>query len=222
MQATFELVPSVRFPSFLGSTVAPQSSNRQQPQERAYTVTGYFPSGESYSDTVVALSPIDARIRVIASLRYEEDGGDLSVSRVMDASTGKVVEDGPLDLPSESEALETLVFQLRGSIPSLASSGETGTLNAYLELFELLLSDAPHALDGIAAGEEGYAEEDLMMQFIDSSGADHTIVPAVALAALVQKSQELAWSPAAAQLAELAARARVAVSLSIIDALCEV
>lgn len=210
----------------------PMLTAATQPHARdlAFTVVGFFPSGEPFSDTVVASQPQEAKIRVIAGLRYMEEGGDLEVSCVIDDATGKVVDETPLEsFLSESLALDSLVYQLREAIPGPAltfghdglTAAEIDKLNAYLELFELVLSDAPHALDGITVGAEGYADEDLMMRFIDSMGAEHEIIPAEALATLASTSLRLGFTPAAAQIEELARRARSAVSLAVLEGICE-
>ncbi|MBG6083215.1 hypothetical protein [Rubrivivax gelatinosus] len=204
----------------------------QQPHARdlAFTVVGYFPSGEPFSDTVVASQPQEAQTRVTAGLRYAEEGGELEVSCVIDDATGQVVDQAPLDpLMSESMALDSLVLQLRGALPGPAQvSGldgftvaEIGKLTAYLELFELVLSDAPFALDGITVGAEGYADEDLTMRFIDSMGVEHEIIPAEALATLAATSLRLRFTPAAAQIEELAQRGRSAVSFAVLEGICD-
>ena len=200
---------------------------KQSLADRAFTVVGFFPSGEGFSDTVLARLPEDAKIRVIAGLRYTDEGGDLEVSCVLDAA-GMVVE-GSLDsfcIMNELEAMDSLVAQLREALPGPATSDGTDVetidkLNAYLELIELVLSDSPHALDGVSAGATGYAEEDLTLQFIDSMGTQHEINPAHALSALAEKSLQLGWNPAAAQIEELTFRAGSAVSLAIIHAICD-
>lgn len=201
---------------------------KQSLADRAFTVVGFFPSGEGFSDTVLARLPEDAKIRVIAGLRYTDEGGDLEVSCVLDAA-GKVVDEDSLDsfcIMNELEAMDSLVAQLREAFPGPATrvGGDVETidkLNAYLELIELVLSDSPHALDGVSAGAVGYAEEDLTLQFIDSMGTQHEINPAQALSALAEKSLQLGWNPAAAQIEELAFRAGSAVSLAIIHAICD-
>ena len=201
---------------------------QQSLADRAFTVVGFFPSGEGFSDTVLARLPEDAKIRVIAGLRYKDEGGDLEVSCVLDAA-GKVVDEDSLDsfcIMNELEAMDTLVAQLREAFPGPATSEGADVetidkLNAYLELIELVLSDSPHALDGVSAGAAGYAEEDLTLQFIDSMGTQHEINPAQALSALAEKSLQLGWNPAAAQIEELALRAGSAVSLAIIHAICD-
>ena len=206
------------------------TAQQSHARDLAFTVVGFFPSGEPFSDSVVVSQPEEAKIRVVAGLRYAEEGGDLEVSCVIDETTGKVVDETPLEsfLP-ESFALDTLVTQLREAIPGPAlmpgldvtAFGEIDKLNAYLELFELVLSDAPHALDGIAGGVEGYDDEDLMMRFIDSMGVEHEIIPAEALMTLASTSRHLGWTPAAVQLEELARHARSAVSLAILESICE-
>ncbi|WP_049820942.1 hypothetical protein [Methylibium petroleiphilum] len=208
-------------------TIAQQS---HQSRDLAFTVVGFFPSGEGYSDTVLARDPEEAKIRVISDLRYSEEGGDLEVSCVLDAA-GKVVEDSTadaFDMLVESDALEILITHLRETIPGPATSAadaseasEIDMLNTYLELFELVLSDAPHALDGLTIGADGYADEDLTLRFIDSMGADHEIIPAEALLHLARKSLQLGFGPAAAQIESLATRARSAVSLAVLEAICE-
>lgn len=208
-------------------TIAQQS---HQSRDLAFTVVGFFPNGEGYSDTVLARDPEEAKIRVISDLCYAEEGGDLEVSCVVDAA-GKVVADsagGAFDMLVESEALELLISHLRETIPGPAISArsaseacEVDTLNTYLELFELVLSDAPHVLDGLAVGAQGYADEDLMLHFIDSMGVSHEIIPAEALVHLARKSRQLGLGPAAVQLEALATRARFAVSLAVLESICE-
>lgn len=196
----------------------------------AFTVVGFYPSGEGFSDTIRAPRADTAKIKAIAGQMYSEDGGDIEVSCVLDA-TGTVVDDvvlGAADIQSELSALESLLGQLRQQCTGLAEVMDGGPedmvqanqLNAYLEFVELVLIDAPHALETINIGSTGYTEQDLALQFIDSQGREYRIVPAEALLALAQKSQELGWIPAASQIEELATKASRPVSLAIIEALC--
>lgn len=204
--------------------------HQQASRDLAFTVVGFYPSGEGFSDTIQATRADEAKIRVIAAQMYSEDGGDIEVSCVLDAS-GKVVDDavlGAADILSESSALESLIQHLRREVAGPTEMMvacphdvvQTNKLNAYLELFELVLSDAPSALDTISIGSSDYTEQDLTLQFIDSQGRDYQIVPAEALLALAQKSHELGWIPAASQIEELASKAGTAVSLAILEAVC--
>src|SRR2546422_794155 len=91
-----------------------------QPHVHALTVVGFFPNGDGYSGTVMADTPIDATVRVLAERRYCEDGGDLEVSCVLDASTGDVVCDDvgrPVQLLSDGDAISEVVSQVRADVP---------------------------------------------------------------------------------------------------------
>jgi hypothetical protein len=205
-------------------------TQQQSRRDHAFTVVGFYPSGEGFSDTIQATRADEAKIRVIAGQMYSEDGGDIEVSCVLDA-TGQVVDDavlGAADILSETAALESLIEHLRFKIVGPAEVTDvrpddvvqTNLLNAYLELFELVLSDAPYALELIEIGSTDYTEQDLTLRFSDSQGRDYEIVPAEALLALAQKSHELGWIPAASQIEELASKAGVPVSLAILEAVC--
>ncbi|QWE97992.1 hypothetical protein [Cupriavidus sp. EM10] len=77
---------------------------------RDLTIFGFYPSGQKFSGTVKAGSSFEAMIRVLADRRYSDDGGDLAVSSVIDAETGRVVDGALLsaqhDLLPEVEAIE--------------------------------------------------------------------------------------------------------------------
>lgn len=199
-------------------------------QGHSFTVVGFYPSGEGFSDTFHAAHATEAKIRAIAGQMYSESGGDIEVSCVLD-STGKVVDAEVLgvdDILSESTALGALIQHLRLEITGPAEVmhvrsedvASINQLNAYLELFELVLSDTPYALETLEIGSASYTDQDLTLHFFDTQGREYEVVPAEALLALVRKSHELGWIPAASQIEELAQKAGTAVSLAILEAVC--
>lgn len=131
------------------------------------------------------------------------------------------------DAMRPSKALASLVAQLRITIPGHLP-GWTKTvihlnlLNTYLQLFETALRTDPEVLDQVVGEIETDEGEDLTMTFIDLEEAEHEIVPADALFALAEKLLQLQKkSQVARQLASLCIQARAAVSLAVIEAICE-
>ena len=203
-----------------------------QPHVHALTVVGFFPNGEGYSETVSADTPIDATVRVLAERRYCEDGGELEISCIVDASTGAVVPADlgcPVRLLPDGAAIFEVVSQVREIVPvgqvgaarGISAVSDLDTLNAYLELFELALDDAPRCFDRIGAGRHGDQEDDRAILFTDTFGVEHEIVPADALQVLASKALASGWSVAAAQVAQMAAVARSEVNIACMDAVAE-
>lgn len=190
-------------------------------KQSAFQVEGYFPSGAEYQETVLAEHCAAALVQVVSRLRYTDDGGELAVSSVQllaAGADGAHLDVRQVQLTSESEALEMLVLSLRAQF-SARGNLDSGT-NAALELFELLLADAPDALDGITASTEGYGEDDLTLSFFDTLDNEHRLVPGQALSELAKLSLDLGWSPYAAQIAAMTSCASQSVSLAVIDAIC--
>ncbi|WP_432263265.1 hypothetical protein [Cupriavidus sp. TMH.W2] len=198
---------------------------------RMLTIVGNYPSGEAYSDTVQAGSSFEAMIRVLADRRYSDDGGDLEVSCIIDAQTGKVVDDRLLnaehDLLTEVDAIEQVMEKVTALLPTLsfgaldsvhAVSGYDHLL-AYTEYFGLVLAEAPQAFDGLTHGAGATSDEDMTLEFEDSQGLVHQFEPAVALLALAEAALQGGMTTAALQVKTLATVARSSLNLAALDAL---
>jgi hypothetical protein len=202
-----------------------------QPHVHPLTVVGFFPNGDGYSGTVIADTPIDATVRVLAERRYCEDGGELEISCVLDASGAVVCGDvgRPVRLLSSGAAIFEVVSQVRSDVPlaqafaarGIAAVSDMDKINAYLELFELALDDAPHCFDRIGSGLDGDQEDDRPLFFTDSLGVEHEIVPADALKVLAEKALTSSWSVAAAQVAQMVSVARSSVNIACLDAVTD-
>ncbi|WP_425953121.1 hypothetical protein [Ralstonia pseudosolanacearum] len=198
---------------------------------RMLTIAGFYPSGQAYTDTVQAGSSHEAMIRVLADRRYSDDGGDLEVSSVIDAETGKVV-DGKLlsadrDLLPEVEAIELVLEKVTellstttfASRDSTEQSSDYYRYLAYTEYFGLVLAEAPHAFEGVSHGSGATSDEDMTLVFEDSQGLEHQFEPAVALLALAEAALLGGMTTAALQVKTLATVARGTVNLAALDAL---
>lgn len=126
---------------------------------------------------------------MLAQCRYSDLGGDLDVTGLTDAATGSSVQDSLLsakqDLLSEVEAVEYVIHTVQNSLNNgrTFSAGSTSELRAYVEFFDLILSEAPHAFDGLCSGDR-VADDEITLDFEDSSSAEFALVPADALLTL--------------------------------------
>ncbi|ABO59707.1 hypothetical protein Bcep1808_6820 (plasmid) [Burkholderia vietnamiensis G4] len=198
---------------------------------RDLTIVGTYPSGEAYSNTVQAGSSFEAMIRVLADRRYADDGGDLVISRVLDARTGLPVDGVMLsaehDLLPETEAIDQVIEKVTSLLPALSFGAFGGkhafssfdALRAYAEYFGLVLSEAPFALEGLSHGAGVSSDEDMTLEFEDSQGVVHEFEPALALLALAEAVLERGMCAAALQVKTLAMVARSSLNLAALDAL---
>lgn len=201
-------------------------SQIQASNSRSLLISGLFPSGEPFSDVVQADTSYEAQIRVIAQCRYSDAGGDLAVTRLADAHTGAAVQDSLLsadqDLLSEVEAVEYVLHTVQNSlIKGCTSAGgiRAEELYSYVEFFDLVLTQAPHAFDGLISGLKISSDEAITIDFEDSSGSVVELVPADALFALATVALEEGRVAAAYQVCAMASFTRVALSKACITAL---
>lgn len=181
---------------------------------RGLTVVGFFPSGEGFSDSVSARSPVEAKIRVLADCRYSGEGGDLAISCIIDDATGSAVEVGKsfegVSLLTEHDAIEEVLQRI-------IMAGAPDSLAAYIEFFELLLDEAPGVFCDLA-GRSADANEDRSVEFEDAMGESHVFVPSDALLKLADADLSHGFSVAATQLKLMVTRAGAALDWAIIDA----
>lgn len=202
----------------------------QQPQQsqvktRSLLISGLFPSGEQFTGEVQADSSYEAQIVVISQCRYSDMGGDLGVTGLADATTGSSVQDAFLsadqDLLSEVDAVEYVIHTVQNSINMgrIFSAGSTSQLRAYVEFFDLILSEAPQVFDGLSSGDRVSDDEEITIDFEDSSSTEFGLVPADALLMLATVALEEGRAAAAYQVSTMASFTRVALSKACIRAL---
>lgn len=193
-------------------------------QTRSLLISGLFPNGEPFAREIQAESPYEAQIKVLAQCRYSDMGGDLDVTGLTDAVTGSSVQDSLLsagqDLLSEVEAVEYVIHTVRKSLNNgrTFSVGSGSELSAYVEFFDLVLSEAPHAFDGLCSGDQMADDEEITLEFEDSSSAEFALVPADALLVLATVALGEGRAAAAYQVLMMASTARVALSRACIRA----
>ena len=196
-----------------------------QAQTRSLLISGLFPNGELLSHEVHADSSYEAQIKVLAQCRYSDFGGDLDVTGLADAATGSSVQDALLsagqDLLSEVEAVEYVIHTVQKSLDKgrIFSAGSASELSAFVEFFDLILSEAPHTFDGLCSGATVADDEEITLDFEDSSSAEFALVPADALLVLATAALEEGRAAAAYQVLTMASITRVALSKACIRAL---
>lgn len=203
----------------------------QQPQttqlnSRSLLISGLFPSGEAYNNVVDADSSYEAMIRVIAQCRYSDAGGDLEVIRVADARTGAQLSEALLsadqDLLREVDAVEYVLYTVQTSLDTgrtTWSDEKSAELRAFVELFDLVLSQAPGVFDGLCSGQSLTSDDEITIVFEDSRSLETELVPADALYALATAALEEGRVAAAYQVLTMASFTRVALSQACIRAL---
>ena len=203
-----------------------QQSQTTQPISQSLHISGLFPSGESFSDVVDADSSYEAMIRVISQARYSDAGGDLEVIRVADARTGaeltEVLLSADQDLLSEVDAVEYVLHTVQTSLDRghVAWSDEKSIqLRAFVEFFDLVLSQAPGVFDGLCSGLSLTSDDDITVVFEDSRSLETELVPADALYALATAALEEGGVAAVYQVLTMAGLTRVALSQACIKAL---
>ncbi|MBK4738666.1 hypothetical protein [Noviherbaspirillum pedocola] len=179
------------------------------------TVVGFRPDGASYRSTVMEATPFEAKMGLLADFRYAEDGGDLSISCVLDTSTGRLLDQVGVsseeDLFDEVEAVDTVLAHA-------AQGGRRYRMKAYLSFFEFVLSDMPEVFVGLVGGSRE-AGEDLAVQYEDVDGKVFEFLPSQALLVLAEKAMKTDRSGASLQVKKLAERAGVALDRAIAAAL---
>ena len=201
-------------------------SQSTQLNSQSLLISGLFPSGESFSDVVDADSSYEAMIRVISQCRYSDAGGDLEVIRVADAHTGAVVTGVLLsadqDLLREVDAVEYVLHTVQTSLDNgrtAWSDEKSHQLRAFVEFFDLVLSQAPGVFDGLCSGHSLTSDEDITVVFEDSRSLETELVPADALHALASAALEEGGVAAVYQVLTMAGLTRVALSQACIRAL---
>ena len=203
-----------------------QQSQTTQPNSQSLLISGLFPSGESFSGVVDADSSFEAMIRVISQARYSDAGGDLEVIRVADARTGaqltEVLLSADLDLLREVDAVEYVLHTVQTSLDNgrTAWSDEKSLqLRAFVEFFDLVLSQAPGVFDGLCSGHSLTSDDEITIDFEDSRSLETELVPADALCALASAALEEGRVAAVYQVLTMASLTRVALSQACIRAL---
>lgn len=203
-----------------------QQSQTTQAHSRSLLVSGRFPSGLAYSDVVQADTSYEAMIRVLAHCRYSDDGGDLEVVRLSDATTGAAVKDALLsadqDLLRDVDAVEYVLHTVQTSLDTGRNSWsdtESDKLRAYVEFFDLVLSQAPGVFDGLCSGQSVHSDEEIMIEFEDSRSLEFELVPADALLALGNAALEEGRVAAVYQVTTMSSLTRVTLSKACIKAL---
>jgi hypothetical protein len=203
----------------------------QQPQTtqlnpQSLLISGLFPSGEVFSDVVEADTSYEAMIRVISQCRYSDAGGELEVIRVADARTGAQLTEALLsadqDLLREVEAVEYVLHTVLTSLDkgrTTWSDERSAELRAYVEFFDLVLSEAPGVFDGLCSGQSVTSDDEITIVFEDSRSLEIELVPADALHALGAAALEEGRVAAAYQILTMASFTRVALSQACIKAL---
>ena len=175
------------------------------------TVVGFRPNGDSFKGTVCGATPFEAKMGLLADFRYSEDGGDLSISCVLDTSTGRLLDQVGVsseeDLFTEVEAVDTVLFHA-------SQGGSRERIKAYLSFFEYVLTDLPEVFDGLVGGSR-VAGEDLAVQYEDLKGRTYEFLPSQALLALAEKAMKSDRSGASLQVKKMAERAGVALDRAI-------
>ena len=203
-----------------------QQSQTTQTNSQSLLISGLVPSGEAFSGVVEADSSYEAMIRVISQCRYSDAGGDLEVIRVADAHTGAVVTGVLLsadqDLLREVDAVEYVLHTVQTSLDkgcTTWSDEKSGKLRAFVEFFDLVLSQAPGAFDGLCSGQSLPSDDEITIVFEDSRSLETELVPADALYALGTAALEEGRVAAAYQVLTMASLTRVALSQACIKAL---
>lgn len=203
----------------------------QQPQTtqlnpQSLLISGLFPSGEVFSDVVEADTSYEAMIRVISQCRYSDAGGELEVIRVADARTGAQLTEALLsadqDLLREVEAVEYVLHTVLTSLDkgrTTWSDERSAELRAYVEFFDLVLSEAPGVFDGLCSGQSVTSDDEITIVFEDSRSLEIELVPADALHALGAAALEEGRVAAGYQILTMASFTRVALSQACIKAL---
>jgi hypothetical protein len=203
-----------------------QQSQTTQLSSQSLLISGLFPSGEAFSDVVEADTSFEAMIRVISQCRYSDAGGDLEVIRVADARTGAQLTDELLsadqDLLREVDAVEYVLYTVQTSLDtgrSTWSDEKSAKLRAYVEFFDLVLSQAPGVFDGLCSGQSLTSDDSITVIFEDSRSLETELVPADALYALGNAALEEGRVAAVYQVLTMASYTRVALSQACIKAL---
>ncbi|AVX93233.1 hypothetical protein [Pseudomonas psychrophila] len=203
-----------------------QQSQTTQPNSQSLLISGLFPSGEFFSDVVDADSSFEAMIRVISQARYSDAGGDLEVIRVADARTGAQLSDvllsADLDLLREVDAVEYVLHTVQTSLDNgrtAWSDEKSHQLRAFVEFFDLVLSQAPGVFDGLCSGHSLTSDDEITIDFEDSRSLDTELVPADALYVLATAALEEGRVAAVYQVLTMARLTRVALSQACIRAL---
>lgn len=210
-------------------TIATTQKNTTSIGVRSFIVQGSYPRGENYSETVHAVSAFEAMILVLAGRRHAEDGGDLSITAVLDASTGRAIDAVLLssadDLLTEAEAIEQVLDQVSTVSPTaIRHAGvSASSLQAFAEYFGLVMSADCDAFCGLTRGGVDQPKDDMTLEYEDIQGAVHQFEPAVAMLALADAAYHDGAVAAALQvnmLATVARRAFNRAAVGVIDALC--
>jgi hypothetical protein len=203
-----------------------QQSQITQLTPQSLLISGLYPNGEAFSDVVEADTSFEAMIRVISQCRYSDAGGDLEVIRVADARTGAQLTDELLsadqDLLREVDAVEYVLHTVQTSLDkghTTWSDEKSAELRAFVEFFDLVLSQAPGAFDGLCSGRSLPSDDEITIVFEDSRSLETELVPADALYALGTAALEEGRVAAAYQVLTMASLTRVALSQACIKAL---
>lgn len=203
-----------------------QQSQTTQLSPQSLLISGLFPSGEAFSDVVEADTSYEAMIRVISQCRYSDAGGELEVIRVADARTGAQLPDALLsadqDLLREVDAVEYVLHTVLTSLDkgrTTWTDEKSAELRAYVEFFDLVLSEAPGVFDGLCSGQSVTSDDEITIEFEDSRSLEIELVPADALYALGAAALEEGRVAAAYQVLTMASLTRVALSQACIKAL---
>lgn len=203
-----------------------QQSQTTQLNPQSLLISGLFPSGEAFSDVVEADTSYEAMIRVISQCRYSDAGGELEVIRVADARTGAQLPDALLsadqDLLREVDAVEYVLHTVLTSLDqgrTTWTDEKSAELRAYVEFFDLVLSEAPGVFDGLCSGQSVTSDDEITIEFEDSRSLEIELVPADALYALGAAALEEGRVAAAYQVLTMASLTRVALSQACIKAL---
>ena len=203
-----------------------QQSQTTQINPQSLLISGLFPSGEAFSGVVEADTYYEAMIRTISQCRYSDAGGDLEVIRVADALTGAPVTEALLsadqDLLREVDAVEYVLHTVQTSLDkgrTAWSDEKSAELRAFVEFFDLVLSQAPGVFDGLCSGRSLTSDDEITVEFEDSRSSVIELVPADALLALGTAALEEGRVAAAYQVITMASFTRVALSQACITAL---
>lgn len=203
-----------------------QQSQTTQLNPQSLLISGLFPSGEAFSDVVEADTSYEAMIRVISQCRYSDAGGELEVIRVADARTGAQLPDALLsadqDLLREVDAVEYVLHTVLTSLDkgrTTWTDEKSAELRAYVEFFDLVLSEAPGVFDGLCSGQSVTSDDEITIVFEDSRSLEIEFVPADALYALGAAALEEGRVAAAYQVLTMASLTRVVLSQACIKAL---
>ncbi|MGR0140752.1 hypothetical protein, partial [Pseudomonas sp. RSP] len=150
----------------------------------------------------------------------------LEVIRVADARTGAQLTDALLsadqDLLREVDAVEYVLHTVQTSLDkgrTTWSDEKSAELRAYVEFFDLVLSQAPGVFDGLCSGRSLTSDDEITIDFEDSRSLEIELVPADALLALGNAALEEGRVAAVYQVLTMASFTRVALSQACIKAL---